>query len=242
MDKPLEQLYLENEIFIKSLLKRSSKLYLTKSGKPRKKLNLKDLYQKEILEICLNLHSNINTLCLSRCFLVENKTFLNESAQILINKSSFFRYHIECFFIRVTSYKDLIIKLINKTYELGVNENIGLEGKIRKEVKNKKIEEISKLLIGLDIIMDKIKPVRNQLAHGDYYIDVNLALIQSMESTQRIESDEYEESVKRFLLNNNISMYTIELMLVVYLKFIYKRLLPKRREMEKMKATGGSLL
>lgn len=240
MKKPLEQLSLENETFFKSLLKKSIKLYLTKSNRIRKKLNPKDSYQKEILEICLNLHSNINTLNLSRLFLEENKLFLNESSQSLISKSTFFRYHIECFFIRITSYKDLIFKLINKTYEFKINENIGLEGKVRKEVQKQNIEEIEELLVGLDIIMERIKPIRNELAHGDYYNDIDLTLIQSMETTHRNEDKEYEDSIKRLLFNNSVSMYGFELMLVTYLKLLYKKLLPKRREIEKIKTTANN--
>lgn len=238
MKKPLEQLSLENETFFKSLLKKSTKLYLTKSNRIRKKLNPKDSYQKEILEICLNLHSNINTLNLSRLFLEENKLFLNKSSQSLISKSAFFRYHIECFFIRITSYKDLIFKLINKTYEFKINENIGLEGKVRKEVQKQNIEEIEELLAGLDIIMERIKPIRNELAHGDYYNDIDLTLIQSMETTHRNEDKEYEDSIKRLLFNKSVSMYGFELMLVTYLKLLYKNLLPKRREIEKIKTTA----
>jgi hypothetical protein len=235
MDKPLEQLSLDNETFIKSLLKKSLKLYCTKSNKIRKKLSSKDLYQREILEVCLRLHSTINTLSFSRLFLEENKIFLNESSLLLINKSDFLRYHIECFFIRVTTYKDLIFKLINKTYDFGINENIGLEIKLRKEIKKQNIYEITELLVGLDIIMNKIKPIRNELAHGNYFDDTDLTLIQSMETTKHNNNQEYGNSLKRFIFNNSLSMYTIELMLVTYLKLVYKKLLPKRREIEKIK-------
>lgn len=240
MNKPLEQLAIENEIFFKSLLRKSLRLYFTKSNKIRKKLNPKELYQREILEICLRLHSTINTLNFSRLFLEENKIFLNESSLLLINKSDFFRYHIECFFIRVTTYKDLIFKLINTTYDLQINENIGLEIKVRKELKKQNINEIIELLIGLDIIMDKIKPIRNKLAHGHYYEDIDLTLIQSMETTKSNNSKQYEDSVKQLLFNSSVSMYSIELMLVTYLKLVYKRLLPKRRELEKIKTNANN--
>jgi len=235
MNRPLEQLSLEDEKFIKSLLKRSSKLYLTKSNRIRNKISSKDLYQRDILEICLKLHSTINTLNFSRIFLEEYKIFLNDKAEELINKSDFFRYHIECFFIRVTTYKDLIFKLINKTYDFNFSNNTTLESKIRKEIKKQNIDELSKVLEGLDIIMDKIRPIRNKLAHGDYLEDIDLTLIQSMETTKSNNNIEYYESVKRLLFNNSVSMYCIEMMLVAHLKILYKNLLPKRRQIEKLK-------
>ncbi|WP_312090662.1 Cthe_2314 family HEPN domain-containing protein [Chryseobacterium sp.] len=235
MKKPIEQFSLENETFIKSLLKKSSKLYLTKSNRIRKKISSKDSYQKDILEVCLRLHSTINTLSFSRLFLEENKIFLNDASLLLINKSDYFRYHIECFFIRVTTYKDLIFKLINKTYDFQINDNIGLEKNIKKEIKAKNIIELTELLTGLDIIMNKIKPIRNELAHGNYLEDLDLTLLQSMETTKRNNSKEYEDSVKSFLFNSSVSMYGIELMLVTYLKLVYKKLLKKRREIEKQK-------
>lgn len=234
MKPTIEQLAVEDVTFIKSLLKRSLKLYLTKSGKIRSKLNSKDLYQRNILEICLRLHSTINTLTQSRLFLEEHKNIIDNS-KLTINNGEFIRYHIECFFIRVTTYKDLIFKLINKTYDFEIDENIGLERKIRKQAKKLNKPEINELLKGLDIIMDKIAPIRNEIAHGEYYNNTDLILIESSYFAKRTEDKEYKESLKRILFNSSTSMYGIELMMSSYLKLVYKKLLPIRREIEKQK-------
>ncbi len=233
MKSTLEQLSIENETFIKSLLKRSEKLYLTKTGKIRTKLNRKDLYQRNIFEVCLRLHATIDTLCLCRFFLQENiesKYTINK-----FNNGDVLRYHIEYFFLKVTAYKDLIFKLINKVYDFDIEENIGLERKIRKEIKNKNLSKASDLLEGLDIIMGKIAPIRNKIAHGGYFRDVDLTLIESMNITKRTNSNKYENAIKRFSFNNTVLMYQIELMLSTYLKLIYKELLPIRRLIEKQK-------
>ncbi len=233
---PLEQLSIENETFIKSLSKRTRKLYFTKSGKIRKKLNSKDLYQRSILENCLRLHSTINTLSLSRLFIEERGSVFDDSNN-KINNGDYIRYHIECFFIRVTTYKDLVYKLVNKTYDLKINENIGLERKIRNYCKKQNDKEIKTILEGLDILMNKIIPIRNEIAHGDYYDDIDLIIIESHHLTKRDneENEIYKESLKRLLINNEIKMYSIELMMCAYLSLIYKILLPIRRKIEKEK-------
>ena len=239
MESTIEQLSVDNETFIKSLRKRSMKLYVTKSGKPRTKLNSKDLYQRNILEVCISIHSTIDTLCLSRLLIEENLKSRNSIDKF--NNGNILRYHIEYFFIKITTYKDLIFKLINKIYDFDIPENIGLERKIRKQIKKQELSEAEKLLEGLDIIMRKITPIRNEIAHGGYLIDVDLTLIETMNITKHIDSNEYEKARKRFNFNSTVSMYQIELMLSTYLKLIYKKLLPTRRLIEKQKTTHNIL-
>lgn len=238
MESTLEQLSVENETFIKSLRKKSPKLYVTKSGKPRTKLNHKDIYQRNIFEICLRLHSSIDTLYLSRFFLEENLKSRNSIDKF--NNGNILRYHIEYFFIKITTYKDLIFKLINKIYDFDIEENIGLERKVRTQIKTRNLSEAVKLLEGLDLIMEKIIPIRNEIAHGGYLNDIDLILIESMNVTKQTDNDEYEKVIKRFNFNSTISMYQIELMLSAYLILIYKELLSTRRLIEKQKTTHNT--
>jgi len=239
MESTLEQLSVENETFIKSLRKKSLKLYLTKSGKPRTKLNRKDLYQRNILEVCLRLHSTIDTLCLSRFLLEENLKSRNSVDKF--NNGNILRYHIEYFFIKITTYKDLVFKLINKIYDFNIDENIGLERKVRKQIEKRSLSEAVKLLEGLDLIMGKIIPIRNEIAHGGYLNDIDLILIESMNVTKQPDNNEYEKAIKRFNFNSTVLMYQIELMLSAYLKLIYKELLSTRRLIEKQKTTHNKL-
>ncbi len=239
MKSTLEQLSVENETFIKSLRKRTLKLYLTKSGKLRTKLNGKDLYQRNILEVCIRLHSTIDTLCLSRFLLEEGLKSRNSDDKF--NNDDILRYHIECFFMKITTYKDLIFKLINKIYDFDIEENIGLERKIRKQIKNQNLSEATTLLESLDIIMGKIIPIRNKIAHGGYLNDVDLTLIETMNITKQTGNSEYESVIKRFNFNSTVLMYHIELMLSTYLKLLYKKLLPTRRLIEKEKTTHNKV-
>ncbi len=231
MKSTLEQLSVENATFIKSLRKRTLKLYVTKSGKPRTRLNEKDLYQRNILEVCCRLHSTINTLSLSRFLLEEEFKSKNSKG----NKGDILRYHIEYFFIKVTTYRDLIFKLINQVYDFEIEENMSLKKKIKKQIKNQNLSEVTTLLDGLDTIMEKIIPIRNKIAHGSYYNDIDLLLIEAMNITKQTDNNEYKNTIKRFNLTSIFFMYSIELMLAKHLKFVYKTLLPTRRLIEKKK-------
>ncbi len=63
----------EQALFFTTLVKKTRKLYLTKSGNLRKKINQKEQYQKGILETCLRINSLLATLRLSGFFIDVNE-------------------------------------------------------------------------------------------------------------------------------------------------------------------------
>ena len=236
--KPDKEIPIDNSPFYKSLLKRSSKLYLTTSGNPRKKLNQKDIYQRDILEICLRISSLLQTLRLSRFFLgerLEDKIFENHK----VKNADYIRYHIETYFLRLTTYKDLILKLFNRTYNLELKENNGLEKNLIKQITNNNYVELDELLKGLNILMTNVEPIRHKIAHGGYHEDIHLILIESKESIIKDNyqdlpnSKEYLQNLNSLLKRNIIDMYGIELMMATFVLLVYKKLYSKRKQIEK---------
>lgn len=231
---------INNTLFLRSLTKRVRKLYMTKSGKPRRKLNNKDLYQRDILESCLRINAVLKALSQSRTFLDERKDIVNDSS-FEINNADFIRYHMESFFLRTTTFKDIILKLINRTCNYGLRENIGLERNLLKITKSKNQKDIIKLLDGLDILIKHVAPIRNSIAHGGYHDDIDLILIESDQSNpkERTMDDDYSQSLKRLMFKIPVEMYSIELMASACVLLFYKTLLPIRRSIEKEMVAGN---
>lgn len=237
-----KEIPIDDSPFFKSLRKRTQSLYVTKSGKPRKRFNQKDKYQRDILEICLRISSLLETLRLSRFFLAERlDDKLLESHKV--NNSAFIRYHIEAYFLRLTTFKDLILKLSNRTYKFEIKENVGLERNLKKQISRDNLTELEQLLIGLDILMKNIEPIRHKIAHGGYHDDIDLILIEAEETINRDNysalsaNKEYLVALNSLLKRNIIDMYNIETMMATYVLLVYKKLYTKRKEIEK----GGNL-
>lgn len=234
MKQLLKQKKVDDFPFLKSLLKRSVKLYTTKGGKPRRKLSTKDSYQREILEVCLRISALIEQLGLSRTF-IEDRGKCNCNGSGRISNSDYIRYHFECYYIRITTYKDLMLKLCNRVCKYEITEGNGLEKNLKKRLELENNQIVSELLVGLDILMDKIKPIRNNLAHGGYYEDIDLTLIECKDlyRDKQKEDSEYDKILHRLINDNTLSMYMINYMLVTLIELFFKKLYPIRKIKEK---------
>lgn len=233
---------IEDHEFYVSLRKGSFDLFFTKSLRPRTKLNRSDSYHRNILEVCLRLSAILETLELSREFIEERRNSpYNNSFKV--SNSQFLRYHLECYYIRITSFKDLVLKLINRVYLACIRENIGLEKNLAKFSVELKFMDIDNLLIGLNIIMNKIEPTRHRITHGNYHEDVDLILIESMERNRAvkrcIKKKDYDQTMKRFMYRNTKDMFLIELMMKAFLELtfdtLYKVRMSKEKDLNKLR-------
>lgn len=190
------------------------------------------MYLREILEACLRINGLLDMIKLSRLFL-EEREGVGDDSSFKINNGEFIRYHSEAFYMRISSFKDLILKLINRTYNFGFKENLGLEKRIRNI--SKQHEEIRKHLEGLDIIIDSVKSVRNDIAHGGFHTDPLLVLVEASNLTKKTEESkkEYSMTLKELLINCMSTIYAYELMVSGYSRVIFDQLLPVRKRIEK---------
>lgn len=238
MKRTPKEIPIDDSPFFKSLLKRTQKLYFTKTNKIRKKFSQRDSYQREILEICLRLSALLETLRLSRFFIDERRNVPPDN-DMKIKNADFIRYHLESYFIRITTFKDLMLKLYNRVYKFNFTEKNGLENNIikRAELDNNTI--LLHLLDGLSILMTSVKPVRNKIAHGGYHDDIDLILIEGDETIRRrnkrssFTNEEYKVTMKRLLTKNIIDMHMNEVMMATLIFLSYKKLHSVRRAKEK---------
>lgn len=75
------------------------------------------------------------------------------------------RYNIENYLLRITVYKDLVLKFINEVYQWKYKAGNGLQREIRKKAEKEKLGGILQMINVLDILMEKVKPIRNTIAH-----------------------------------------------------------------------------
>lgn len=229
----------EETQFYVSLLKKTMVLYRLENGKLRENNSELEIYHKQVLEITLRVTAILNALKYSRLFIQSLVTKrinrLNEPTD-----AQFLRYHLECYAIRVTSFKDIFLKLINRTYRLDIKENVGLERNITALAEKQNITTITGLLQGLNIVMKQLEPHRHRIAHGNYHEDLNLIMLESIETRfdnkprmPKANMQEYKASRLRVIGKNCSEMILLELLLQKYMVVSFALLYPVRKSFEK---------
>lgn len=89
----------------------------------------------------------------------------------------------------------------------------------------------------LNLILSKIKPIRNNIAHGGFHLDNNLVMLQAKdisnsEKSKPIKDKVYFLVVQTLIVSNILEMYENEVEMATYLISIYKYLFPQRRQCE----------
>jgi hypothetical protein len=141
--------------------------------------------------------------------------------------------------LRITTYKDLLLKLYNRVYRLQVRENIGLEPNLKKTAARHNNELLAELIERLSILMKSLEPIRHRIAHGGYHMDYDLILIEAEEAGRGsgrsgiMPEEEYAAVQKNLLTRNILEMYEIEKTMATFVIAVFKKLYPVRRLFEK---------
>ena len=117
-----------------------------------------------------------------------------------VNRGDYLRYHFENYFFRLPKLKDQVLHLLNQIYRMGFSGTFGLEKKVRTHTRVKD-NNFSHYLDYLDYAFEKIKPIRNSIAHRNELKDSNLALL-SLEDLGVLDESQYQMRVQ--LAINNI--------------------------------------
>lgn len=229
----------EETAFYVSLLKKTTSLYKIENGKLRDNFSELEIYYKQVLEITLRITAVLNALKHSRIF-VQSIHSKRVNRKIEPTDAQFLRYHLECYAIRVTSFKDVFLKLINRTYRLDIKENVGLERNILSHAEMRNIEIITGLMQGLNVLMKQLEPQRHRIAHGNYHEDLNLILLESIETRfdnkikmPKAEMQEYKEARERLIAKNSANMILLEFILQKFMVISFSMLHPVRKVVEK---------
>lgn len=142
-----------------------------------KELSTLDIYQKSIYQIWQDISTLYDMLKLSGV-LVDKIRFKKYQINKVYN-SDVLNYHLDCYFMRVTSFRDLIHKLINRVYEFGYKENLGLKNNLSKHRDN--VKEVDILLKYLEVMFSELNNLRNTIAHGGSFSDQPLGMLSAGE-------------------------------------------------------------
>jgi len=147
----------------KFLLKKAGKLL--HHPKDNIVLSIKDQYRKDVLDICLRITNEFDLLSLSKKLLREKKSRWGSKSNNIKN-GEFIRYHLEAYLFRITTIRDLILKLLNRVNKLGLKENSYLEFSIKKKSDQTNNIKLSEHIEIVHSVFQEIKPIRNKIAHG----------------------------------------------------------------------------
>jgi hypothetical protein len=121
---------------------------------------------------CLKVYAALNrvknilvTLQHSRVMLAEINIISDENYHSTLSKATVKRYHIEVYFLRLTTYKDLVIQLIAAVNQWIIPGNNGAGAKLGKLASAVGKTYVAPLLTTLDNMLSTAKPIRNLIAH-----------------------------------------------------------------------------
>ncbi|PWS28583.1 hypothetical protein DHW03_01650 [Pedobacter yonginense] len=96
-----------------------------------------------------------------------------------ISREMQLKYHIENFFLKITTYKDLVLKLIDAVYiwKLPRGAN-GFENMLLKCADKQGVEGIKTIVENLKILFSTVKVIRNKIAHEGSLNNVDVELLE----------------------------------------------------------------
>lgn len=136
-------------------------------------------YVKKVNSYLIKIQHTIKTIQFSRVFLAERHPaiydYINCNSSISIDE--YLRYHIESYFLRLPVYKDQILQLINSVYKYNVKLGNGFEKRISKSATPETKDTIKDIIQAIDLLIEKVKPIRNKIAHEGYFHDNDLGML-----------------------------------------------------------------
>jgi len=152
----------------------------------------KGLYIKDIFDLHLRILSNFETLCTIPIYL-NNLPRKSNMTKHEIEKSKYYKYHLENHIIRITTIFDQLILFLNGLYELGIDPK-----KCSAEIvftnqhtqKTKEVELLKQLLKSIN----GVKGIRNLILHRGEFNDEDLDDLVSRELLKRYRKVEDLES------------------------------------------------
>lgn len=120
-----------------------------------------------------------------------------------VDRGDYLRYHLENYFFRLPKLKDQVLHLLNQIYRMGFSGSFGLEKKIRTHSRIKD-NKYFHYLDYFDYAFEKIKPIRNSIAHRHELKDWNLALL-SLKDVGILDENQYQMRVQ-LAINNTIPL------------------------------------
>lgn len=139
------------------------------------------LYAQRVNFQLIKIQHTLKSLRLARVFLAERHPLVYNYKQekSTISFGEYLRYHIENYFLRITTYKDQILQLYNIVHVLEVKTGLGFEKRLHKKAADKNLHDLDAIMVSVENLISKAKPIRNRIAHEGYHHDSDLGLAEA---------------------------------------------------------------
>ena len=111
-----------------------------------------------------------------------------------VDRGDYLKYIFENYFFRLPKLKDQVLQLLNVVYEMGHGQSPGLEKKVRKHPRIQG-QHVETYLNYLDEALEKIKPLRDLIAHRGDLPGADFAMLTSYQLSP-YDREVYEEQLK----------------------------------------------
>ncbi|MDB5032194.1 Cthe_2314 family HEPN domain-containing protein [Mucilaginibacter sp.] len=95
-----------------------------------------------------------------------------------VDRGDYLKYMLENYFFRLPKLKDITLNLLNTVYRMGYTQSPGLDKKVRKHPEVQ-AQKLTLYLDYFDEIFQKIRPLRDRVAHRGDLQDGTLAMLSS---------------------------------------------------------------
>ena len=162
---------------------------------------------------CSKIEHTLHTLQISRVLLAERHSLVEVYSRI--GTRDFLRYVLENYFLRITTYKDQILQLIDVVLELGIQKGPHFEKKLKAKVSGLKgiidaIERTNTLFIN-------VKSIRNKIAHEGqldnphlHTLELNEVAFEELPQYRPYIEEDSRNILNQLILENTKDMIKIE--------------------------------
>ncbi|EHQ29684.1 Cthe_2314 family HEPN domain-containing protein [Mucilaginibacter paludis] len=136
------------------------------------------LYMKAVNDVLFNLSQSFWDIDMTIKLIEFAKPKIKSFKMTRVDRGDYLKYMLENYFFRLPKLKDITLQLLNVVYRMGHSQSPGLEKKVRKHP----AVQTNKLFYYLDYFdesFEKIRPLRDRIAHRGDLEDSTLAMISS---------------------------------------------------------------
>ncbi len=178
-----------------------------------KQSNPKYDYLMKVNHQCEKIEQTLRTIQISRILVVERHSLVDVYSRIGTN--DFLRYAIENFFLRITTYKDQILHLINEVLELGIEKKTHFEKKLKEKISS--FKDIMDAIERTNLLFTSVRVIRNKIAHEGqldnpdlYTLELNAVAHEYLPHYRSKIKQDSASALNKLTLENAMEMMMIE--------------------------------
>jgi hypothetical protein len=106
-----------------------------------------------------------------------------------ISRELWLKYHIENYFLRIITYKDQVMKVMDTIYRWETKSGNGYEKRLIKKANEDGIHQISNLISNINMLLSSARDIRNKLSHEGSLENPDITLLEIHKGIEDIIDD-----------------------------------------------------